>query len=43
MVINMDDQYYRYFLKKSKKRKLKVLTFSKSNLNADVVFLSKKD
>ena len=42
MVLNMDDRYYKYFLKKSNKRKLKVLTFSKSNLNADIVFLSKK-
>ena len=42
MVINMDDYYYRYFLKKSKNRGLKVLTFSKNNQKADVLFLSKK-
>ncbi len=42
VVINMDDNYYKYFKKKSKKRSLKILTFSKSNRSADIVFLNKK-
>ncbi len=42
MVINMDDRYYKYFLKKSKNRGLKTFTFSKFNHDADVVFLNKK-
>ena len=42
MVINMDGKYYNYFKKKSKSRGLKILTFSKNNQNADVVFLNKK-
>ena len=40
MVINMDDQYFKYFLKRSKKRGLKVITFSKSNHKADILFLN---
>ncbi len=40
MVINMDDRYYKLFLKISKNRGLKILTFSKVNNKADVVFLS---
>ncbi len=42
MVINMDDKYGNYFLKKAKKRKLNVITFSKEKKNVDVFFLSKK-
>ena len=42
MVINMDDQYYKYFLKKSKNRGLKIIKYSKSNINADIIFLGKK-
>ena len=38
MVINMDDKYHKYFLKKSKDRGLKIRTFSKVNQNADIVF-----
>ena len=40
MVINMDDKYYKLFLKISKNRGLKILTFSKVNNKADIVFLS---
>ena len=32
MILNMDDKYFKYFHEKSKKRGLKVLTFSKKNL-----------
>ena len=39
MVINMDDKYYKLFLKISKNRGLKILTFSKVNNKADIVFL----
>ena len=42
MVINMDDQYYKYFLRKSKNRGLKIMKYSKSNINADIIFLGKK-
>ena len=42
MVINRDDRYYKYFLKKAENRKLKIITFSKNNQNADVVFLNQK-
>ena len=42
MVINMDDQYYKYFSKKSKNRNLKIIKYSKSNINADILFLEKK-
>ena len=41
MIINMDDKYYKYFRKKSKKCGLKVNTFSKYNSNADILYLSK--
>ena len=43
MVINMDDKYAGYFLKKAKNRKLKVITFSKKKKNADINFISKKN
>ena len=42
MVINMDDKYCKYFKKKSKERGLKILTYSKNNQRADIVFLNKK-
>ena len=42
MVINIDDQYHKYFLQKSKKRKLKIITFSKTNNNADIYILNRK-
>ena len=42
MVLNMDDKYYKYFLKKSKLRNLKVITFSKKNKKADIIFLNQK-
>ena len=41
MIINMDDKYYKYFIEKSKNRGLKVLTYSKKNYSADIVFLNK--
>ena len=31
MILNMDDKYFKYFSEKSKKKGLKVLTFSKKN------------
>ncbi len=41
MILNMDDKYFKYFFKKSKKKGLKVLTFSKKRKStADVKFLS---
>ncbi len=42
MIINMDDKYYKYFLKKSKNRGLKILTYSKTNRRADIFYLSQK-
>ena len=42
IVINRDDKYYSYFFKKAKNQKLKIITFSKKNKNANVVFLNKK-
>ena len=39
MVINMDDKYYKLFLKISKNRGLKILTFSKVNNRADIFLL----
>ncbi len=42
MIINMDDKYYKYFLKKTIKKGLKSFTFSKKNHRADVIFLSQK-
>ena len=42
MVMNMDDQYFKYLLKKSKNRSLKIIKYSKSNINADILFLEKK-
>ena len=42
MIINLDDKYYKYFIKKAKARKLKIITFSKNNINADVTFLNQK-
>ncbi len=42
MIINMDDKYYEYFLRRAEERKLKTITFSKYNHDADVVFLSLK-
>tara|TARA_B100000029_G_scaffold494711_1_gene558816 strand:- start:998 stop:3820 length:2823 start_codon:yes stop_codon:yes gene_type:complete len=42
MIINMDDKYYEYFSNKAKNRKLKIISFSKKNKNANVVFLNQK-
>ena len=42
MVLNMDDKYYRFMFMKAKKCKLKIISYSKSDQNADVVFLSQK-
>ena len=41
MVLNMDDKYYRYFFKRAKNCKLKIISFSKNNQNANVFFLNK--
>ena len=43
MIINMDDKYYKYFLKKTIKNKLKKFTFSKRNHKADITFLGQKN
>ena len=42
MVINKDDKYYNYFLKQSLKKKLKIVSFSKKDRKANVVFLNQK-
>ncbi len=42
IVLNMDDNYYNYFLKKARSNKLKTISFSKFNHKADIVFLNKK-
>ena len=42
MVINMDDKYYKYFIKKAENQKIQILCFSKTNKNADVLFLNQK-
>ena len=42
MVLNMDDKYCNFFLKKAKKRNLKIISFSKKNKKANVVFLNQK-
>ena len=40
MIINMDDNYFKYFIKKSKKFNLNIITYSKKKYNADIIFLS---
>ena len=42
MIINMDDRYYKYFLKKTIKNKIRNFTFSVKNHRADIIFLGKK-
>ncbi len=42
MVLNKDDKYYSYFLKKAKNKKLKIISFSKKSKEANVAFLSQK-
>ncbi len=42
IVINRDDKYYKYFLNKAKNKKLKIISFSEKNKNANVVFLNQK-
>ena len=42
MIINMDDKYYKYFFKKCRDRQINILTYSKKNHNADIVFLNKR-
>ncbi len=39
MIINKDDKYFNYFFSKAKMRNLNVITFSKKNKSADVVYL----
>ena len=42
MILNKDDKFYKYFLRKAKKRKLKIISFSKNDKEADVTFLNEK-
>ncbi len=42
MVINRDDIYYSFFFREAKKKKLKIISFSEKNNNANVVFIGKK-
>ncbi len=42
MIINKDDKYYKYFFKRAKERKLSVISFSKTDKNANIVFLNQK-
>ena len=42
MVLNLDDKYFKYFFSLANKEKLKIITFSKKDHNADVVFLNQK-
>ena len=42
MIINMDDRYYKYFLKKTIKNKIRNFTFSVKNHRADIIFLGMK-
>ncbi len=42
MVINKDDNFYNYFLQKAKIRGLKVISFSKKDKKANIVFLKQK-
>ena len=42
IIINRDDKFYSYFLKKAKNKKLKIISFSKLHKNANIVFLSIK-
>ena len=42
MIVNKDDKYCNFFLSKAKKRNLNIITFSKKNKLADVVYLGEK-
>ncbi len=42
MIINMDDHYCKYFIKKAKIKKLKIITYSKNNRNADIFLIGHK-
>ena len=42
IVLNMDRKYYKYFLKRSENRNLKIISFSKYNKNAEILYLNKK-
>ena len=42
IVLNKDDKYYSYFLKKAKNKKLKIISFSKKSKEANVTFLNQK-
>ncbi len=42
MIINMDDKYYKYFLKKTIKKGLKNFTFSRKSHMADITLLGQK-
>ena len=38
MIINKDDRYYKYFLNKAKKQKLKIISFSKKKIEMQMLF-----
>ena len=42
MVINKDDKYYHYFLKKANSLGLKIISFSKKDKNTNVFYIKKK-
>ena len=42
MIINKDDKYCNYFISKAKMRNLNIITFSKKNKLADVVYLGER-
>ena len=42
MIINMDDKYYKFFLKKTINKGLKKFTFSRRNHQADIILLDQK-
>ena len=42
MIINKDDKFCNYFLSRAKMRNLNIITFSKKNKLADVVYLGQK-
>ncbi len=39
LILNKDDNYFNYFFKKAKKYNLKIISFSKKNKNANILFL----
>ena len=43
MIINMDDKFYKYFLKKQLRKDLKFLLLAKKNHKADIILLGQKN